>query len=234
MLLEVDPPNLEEAKAEVYPRIRRRHPSWPGWVRGHWYAREYAWVLGEVGDLRGLRVMDAGGCTSVLSAILSDRGAREVVVADLRPPQPYPARGRITPMCCDLQDTGLEGGTFDCIVSASAIEHNQWEDQVRIVRHLLGLLHPGGRLLVTLPAVRTADEAWLPDFRGRGCVYLWTHAAARRMREAVGDLGRLETPLLDDPQYDVEVVRIGCEMRAASPDLPDFPYQSMALAWRRR
>lgn len=234
MLLEVDLPETPAIEAEVGAKIRTRHPSWPGWIPGHWYAREYTWILTECGDVTGLRCLDAGGALSPISAILSDRGAAAVVVVDLRLPRPYPARGPIVTLVADLQDTGLEPGSFDLIVSPSSIEHNGWDAQVRIVRHLLELLRPGGRLLVTLPAVPTREERYEPDLQGKGPVYLWSHAAARRMRDAVRVLGELETPLRRNPDYDREWRRIDAEQRALSPQLPGFPYQSLALAWRRR
>jgi len=235
MLLEVQLPSTPAVEAEVGAKIRTRHPAWPGWIPGHWYAREYTWLLEQAGDVTGLRCLDAGGALSPISAILSDRGASEVVVVDLRPPRPYPARGRIVPMTADLQATGLEPGSFDLIVSPSSVRLNEWPAQERIIHHLLDLLRPGGRLLLTVPAaLATADERFIADLAGRGCVYLWTHASARRMRDAVKALAILETPLLRAPQYDREVQRIEAEMRALSPQLPGFPYQSMALAWRRR
>ena len=232
MLLEVDPPNLPEVEALVGAKIRTRHPAWPGWIRGHWYAREYCWILAQIGDPNGLRILDAGGCLSPLSAILSDAGAI-VTVADARPPKPYPAKLGIACVVCDLQATGLPLGSCDAVYAASAIEHNDWDAQVRIVRHLLGLLRKGGRLLLTLPAASTRKEAWIPDFRGKGALYLWTHQAARRMRDLARDLGTLKTPLLRSYEYDRDWARIEAEMRAASPQLPDYPYQSMVLEWVR-
>jgi SAM-dependent methyltransferase len=234
MLLEVDWPEIRTVEAEVGAKIRTRHPSWPGWPVGHWYGREYTWVLTQCGDVTGLRCMEAGGAGSPLSAILADRGAAESIVADLRTPKPYPARSSIRSLTCDLQDTGLEPGSLDLIVSPSSLEHNPWEAEVRIIRHLLELLRPGGRLLMTVPCVPTADERYVEDFERRGPVYLWTHTAARRMRDALKALATMESPLLSAPRYDREWRRIHAERCSASPQLPAWPFESLAMAWRRR
>ena len=232
MLLECNPVGDWQADLSLMtPWILQRYPKWKTWPPGHCYPREYAWVLQQLGDVKGHRILDAGGGGSVLSAVLSDKGVKEIVVAD-HDPNPY-TRIRVTCHPCDIQDTQLEDASFDTVVSVSAIEHNPWDKQVAIIRHLLGLVRPGQTLLVTLPAVPTDQRAWHENYRGWGCVYFWTHAAAREMCQAVSDLATLDVPLLPDADYDAEWQRIQGDVLRATTVPWKYPYQSMVLKWRR-
>jgi len=244
MLLELEPvagwPELLAVMSRWY---LSRDKGWRPWPRGQCYPREYSWASQQLGDVHSMRLLDAGGSGSAFSAALAERGAAEVVVADRGDQgiRPFPARG-VSFRLCDLQSTGLVEGSFDHVVSVSAVEHNQWSAQLDVLQHLMKLVRRGGRLVVTVPAVPTAQRAWHENYKGWGAVYFWTHAAAAEASAALADLGELEVPLLGDRDYDSEWARIDAAVREAWsrdarppwPPVFKYPYQSMGLTWRRR
>lgn len=55
----------------------------------------------------------------------------------------------------DLAD--IAGGTVDCVVAVSSLEHNSPDGLERVVAELLRVLKPGGLMLATLGAAKDAD-----------------------------------------------------------------------------
>ena len=72
---------------------------------------------------------------------------------------PKSAPGKVTIYNTDLCRMELiPSNSMDAVVAVSALEHNQPKDLVEVVRELLRVLKPGGKLLATLGAAR--DEDW--------------------------------------------------------------------------
>jgi SAM-dependent methyltransferase len=239
-LLELDPVAGGRAALEaMLPWHRTRFPNWE-WPLLHPYAREYAWAVAQLGAVGGQRILDAGGSGSALSAVLAEAGAAFVLVVDRGDQglRPYPAP-RVGFLAGDLRATELEPASFDAVVSVSAVEHNPWGDQVVILRHLLELVKPGGKVVITLPAVAEQDRAWYaagqwPGHPNWGCVYLWTASAVLDMVRALEDVGELLGPVLAPADWDREVARLFLDMDTRAPKPSRRPYLSMGLTWRRK
>jgi ubiquinone/menaquinone biosynthesis C-methylase UbiE len=117
--------------------------------------------------LQGMRPEDLAPASSVLKRNLGQavglapktlaalRGAGGLIKIVL----PKSAAGKVTIYNTDLRDLALiPDNSLDAVVAVSALEHNQPKDLSGVVKELMRVLKPGGKLLVTLGAAR--DEDW--------------------------------------------------------------------------
>jgi len=208
MLIPLDYAN-EAVLAEVEALWTAVRPAWY-WPPRHPYAAEYSWALDQLhaalgADLTGLRIIDAGGGRNAVQHLLAARvgPAGEAINVDLSAEAMSPRFAAPTILRVDLEDTGLEPGSFDAIVSVSAIEHNPWTKIVSVVRHLLGLLRPGSPLIVTVPAMeqRTWFESggepggWPEPHQATWArCFCFDPTALRELERSVSDLGALTVP----------------------------------------
>ncbi len=148
------------SRAELPVRLRARY-SIRGLRRGDLLPLPLA-VLGEIrSDLLVPRSL-ARQARNLAEAVPRPvrRGSGEVIVynQDLR----------------ELRD--IPSGSIDAVVAVSALEHNTPDDLSQVVRELLRILHPQGKLLATLSAASTTD--WFHEPSQGWC---YTEATLRRI-----------------------------------------------------
>jgi len=241
-----------EILAEFAELFTSRNPRWK-WPFVHTlYANEYAWTVDRLferlgADLTGKLVMDAGGGASALQHYIARRGADVLNVS--HGPGQLPgktAAGVVIPRvrchAADLVETGQEPGTFDAIVSVSAIEHNPWPKIERIVAHLLDLLKPGAPLIVTVPAGREGKWYQRGTFPGRPefpNVYLWDIVALDRLTAAVWPMAHLVSQrggpgrerFAEDYRAAWDAMMAG---RDSTPGAQRMPYLSAGFVFEQR
>ncbi|HEY9428996.1 MAG TPA: class I SAM-dependent methyltransferase [Gemmatimonadaceae bacterium] len=88
-----------------------------------------------------------------------------------------------------LEDVEIAPGSLDLIVLDNVIEH--LVDPLDSVRRLRALLAPGGRLVLITPNMesghfRLLGRRWTPELAPHTHIFLFTHAAMRRMLDASG------------------------------------------------
>ncbi|MGI8776770.1 MAG: glycosyltransferase [Acidimicrobiales bacterium] len=117
-------------------------------------ALNYAgWIYSAMQPHLGSRVLEIGAGHGTLTDLLAD--GREVVVTDVSPRcvavlrQRFSDRSGVEVLEADVLATPDIGG-FDSIVMVNVLEHVA--DDKAALRHLRKALHPGGRLLLFVPA----------------------------------------------------------------------------------
>lgn len=104
------------------------------------------------------RVVDLGCGWGTFGFVLAER-VREVVGVDFSEKSIAFCERRLAArphdnlafVCADAGDTGLEGGTWDLVLSADLFEHLYPDDSRRVVAEAFRLLRPGGRFSVWTP-----------------------------------------------------------------------------------
>ena len=143
----------------------------------------------------------------------------------------------IKSVAADLAETGLEPGQYDAVVSVSAIEHNPWEHQVRIFKHLLRLVPCRGVVIVTVPVGRASG--WFPtgSFPNRPTwppVHLYDNALLARLRTAIRGIGSLVEPApLRQAGWADRWDKEHARMMAGGPEGHRMPYLSGGFVLRR-
>lgn len=146
------------------------------------------------GDFSGMRVLDVGCGRSLFSAYLATLGAR-VITLDLPVPLQEQevtidkrSRFGVSHYNGSMLDIPFETGSFDLVVSISAIEHLQEvpsnplqsrnygefvNDTVTAVKEMARVVKPGGYLFITsdlFDPMRQKDDNWRPA-AGVTCAY---------------------------------------------------------------
>lgn len=230
--------------------------EWTWWCLNHTYLAENQAIFNALDALdsaspsllAGKRIVDAGGAASPIGAYLALRGADVGVISwSTEPNQGTLPDGRVIPAIwtkyCDLEDTGLEPGSFDAVVSNSAVEHNDWEKCCRIVQHLCSLVKPGCPVVITLPAWR--HRIWFADgdawaayhksdyYKVFSASYLFDADAVRCLRDFVVDVAELETEVPSDAEYTAQFDEEFRRMWKA-PGVEHTQYLSICLVFRRK
>jgi len=108
-----------------------------------------------LGDLRGLRVLDAAGGTGRIAQSLTGAGAAAVVVTDASPAMLKQAQTKPGLQAAQALAEGLPftQDHFDRILMVDALHHVI--DQAQTAKELFRVLRPGGRLVVEEPDIDT-------------------------------------------------------------------------------
>jgi SAM-dependent methyltransferase len=133
-----------------------------------WYDRPA--VLSLLGEVDGLRILDAGCGPGLYAEELMSRGA-EVVGFDESPEMVRLARARVPALDVRVHDLEtplgwLQDGSFDAALMALVIHHI--DDRVGALRELWRVLRPAGRLVIsthhpTLDWVRLGGSYFLQE-----------------------------------------------------------------------
>jgi pyrimidine deaminase RibD-like protein len=128
----------------------------------------------QLGDVRGLRILDYGGGDGRVARFLASAGA-EVSYFDPSPAMTELARGRLGALASYLAEEELTSercaGRFDAVV-ASMLLHGV-EDIAAVLAQVRRLLRPRGRVLATFahPCFEPPRRGWLVDRDGRRVDY---------------------------------------------------------------
>ncbi|GIG39603.1 class I SAM-dependent methyltransferase [Cellulomonas phragmiteti] len=156
----------------------------------------HAYLVRLVGP--GKRVLDVGCATGYLGEVLKRRGC-EVVGVEIDPAAAAQAAEVLDEvLVADLEQVDLldsfERGSFDVVVFGDVLEHLR--DPLRLLRTCVGLLRPGGSVVVSVPnvahgAVRLAllQGRWTYQDRGlldRTHVTFFTRVSLLRLMSDAG------------------------------------------------
>lgn len=125
---------------------------------------EYPWIVTAREWKKGEKVLDVGAGYSPLPMYLADTFGCEVWAADdfgidseepfwKRHKEPddhinkYPQVHFVKERLGDMSQSSLPAGEFDCVFSASALEHVPNPELINVWRHMDALLKPGGELI---------------------------------------------------------------------------------------
>lgn len=146
---------------EIY---RRRSPDSLDLSRVHYFHSEMLdWAIGQIGDLKGARILDVGigdGHTSVLMALAGAQVTGiEVSAVALARAEALARRHGVELNLQQMPGEALlfEKDAFDGILCVSAYHHM---DQERAAAEFARVLRPGGRLVMIDPFA-TNPPAWL-------------------------------------------------------------------------
>jgi ubiquinone/menaquinone biosynthesis C-methylase UbiE len=123
-------------------------------------------LLFHIGDPSGKRIIEVGSGSSFTSIALAERGANvailDISLVSLRcavaqfeacgmpPPEHYEA---------DALESGLPSDTYDCVWNGGVIEHFFDEGKKRLIKEMLRIAKPGGKVVITVP------NAWCWQFQ---------------------------------------------------------------------
>ncbi len=107
-------------------------------------------ILQNVGVQKGARVLDVACGTGVMIPYYLEKDVHSVTAIDISPEMTKIAQGKfpqanVNIICGDVE-TAEFSEKFDCIVIYNAFPH--FPEPERLIRHLSGLLNPGGTLTV--------------------------------------------------------------------------------------
>ncbi len=106
----------------------------------------------------GDRVVDLGCGWGTFSFALAERGLevtgvdfsrRSIEFCETR--RDEGAHPKLSFLCADAGDTGLEEGAYDVVLAADLFEHLYPDDSERVAREAFRLLKPGGRFVTWTP-----------------------------------------------------------------------------------
>jgi SAM-dependent methyltransferase len=136
---------------------------------------EWGWVFAHLPAGPGI-ALDFGPGRSFVALVLAMRGY-DVTTIDLEPPDRAYVHPRVRHLGGDLLLTELPGG-YDLVVNCSTVEHvglagrygvteAHSDGDLEAMARLHGLMKPGGRMLLTVPAGRDAVFAPMCRVYGR-------------------------------------------------------------------
>ena len=124
----------------------------------HWWFRwRYELITRIVGELNGgepatFRILDAGCGTGQMLQHLG-RFGRAVGIDTSPEAIRFAATRNVDHLVLgSILELPFAEGSFDCVLSLDVIEHV--DADVELIRHLAGVLKPGGHLVLTVPAFR--------------------------------------------------------------------------------
>jgi SAM-dependent methyltransferase len=135
----------------------------------------------EVPDARGRRILEEGSGTGLVSLELAGRGATVFLLDKSSEALSFSARGFAQARAdhlatqASITDLPFASGAFDIVWSGGVIEHFVKEEQVEIVREMLRVVGPDGRVIVIAPsadariygkakAYADSRKAWQPGY----------------------------------------------------------------------
>ena len=187
-------------KQDVIQFFDRMAPQWDAALIRH--DDVISKILDGAGVTEGVRVLDVASGTGVLIPDYLERNIARVTGVDIAPEmiriagEKFP-QDNVDFLCGDVEEQPLEP-VYDCVVVYNAFPH--FPEPERLVRHLAGLLKPGGRLTIAHGQSRAAIDN---HHKGRAskvsCGLISEHVLAAMMRKYL----RLEVKISDDRMYQV-------------------------------
>lgn len=176
---------------------------------------EIPWVFQNLGLPVGAKVLDFGCSQSPIALHLASLGYR-VVGVDLRP---YPfTHPNFQFIQGDLLQSQLPDAEFDGVVAVSTVEHcglgvygeatRERGDQ-RVVAEIARVLHPGGRLLLTVPYGQQGETSWYRVYDRVGLSSLLTPFTVVKIDYYVGMGRKAWRPAAEEEVARVDSVSAG-------------------------
>lgn len=115
---------------------------------------------GEIGQVRGKRILEAGSGTGRVSLELARAGA-SLTLVDFSPVALDTSRSMFALagltaefVAADMRAIPLPDGAYDVVWSGGVLEHYDLPEQATLLRELARLLKPGGKLIILTPYAR--------------------------------------------------------------------------------
>jgi SAM-dependent methyltransferase len=141
---------------------------------------EYPWVFSRLSSGGG-RLLDAGGTLSYPYLVSSPAiSYKKIFVYTLEPNGPIINSPNMSYVYGDLRDTIFRDELFDEIVCISTLEHvgldnkiyssdpsfreAKTKDFLKVIKEFSRILHPKGKLLITVPFGRYENHGWFQQF----------------------------------------------------------------------
>lgn len=184
----------------------------------------HAMARRQLGDLRGLDVLEIGCGNGAFARELVERGA-VLVAADFSPSAVAQARAEVPATCevmiADVQDLPFPSGRFDLVVSLETLEHVPFPE--RGLAELVRVTRPGGRLIITTPNYLSLMGLW--------------RVALRLVGRRYAELGQpINQPLMLFRRV-LSLRRLGCRVDAVDGCVHSLPvpgFKTLTLRWLER
>ena len=156
-------------------------------------------LLVHIGDPRGKRVIEVGSGSGFLSMALAERGA-VVALLDIskvslqKAIRQFGAFGLPEPESyrVDALENGLPDETYDIVWNSGVIEHFFDDGKKRLLREMLRITRPGGKVIVLVPNAWCWPfqmvQAW-QKLRGTWAYGMEDDMSPRRLKSLCGQIG---------------------------------------------
>lgn len=156
-------------------------------------------LLSHIGDPAGKRIIEVGSGSGFTSIALAGRGAN-VAILDISPVSlryavaQFEACGLPPPEHheADALDNGLPSDTYDIVWNGGVIEHFFDEGKKRLIKEMLRIAKPGGRVVITVPNAWCWQfqvmQAW-QKLRGTWSFGMEDDMSPRRLAALCGEIG---------------------------------------------